>query len=112
MSKPKLPFDPVEALETLFKVIGSKGVCKSENCGEPIWWVTTRHGRRAPVNAHDGRLHWLTCPDAPKYAGTGRVSVAMGKTKIGGKVVRRSKRGPRVDRTEEEHGWQGGDEEA
>lgn len=40
------------------------GICRS--CGAPIWWIRTKAGKRAPVDA-DGTNHFATCPQADQW---------------------------------------------
>ncbi|MGK2898591.1 MAG: hypothetical protein ACSLE9_07870 [Burkholderiaceae bacterium] len=41
-----------------------QAVCKS--CGEPVDWVITDAGKRAPMNL-DGVPHFATCPQANEW---------------------------------------------
>lgn len=48
--------------------LGVPGFCgsKGNGCGQEIWWVKTRAGKAAPMNA-DGASHFGTCEFARNF---------------------------------------------
>jgi len=39
---------------------------KCRGCGETVYWIITRNGKRMPVDP-DGTSHFATCPSAERY---------------------------------------------
>jgi hypothetical protein len=59
-------------IELLYKTIGaSPGTCTGPTCTEPVWWVLTKNGKRAPFTA-DGLNHFADCPDRERFRKGGR----------------------------------------
>lgn len=56
-------------IATLLQNLGDPGFCGSKTgggCGQEIWWVKTRAGKAAPMNA-DGSSHFGTCEFARNF---------------------------------------------
>jgi len=51
-------------IATLLKAIGDEGKCRG--CGQQIWWVRTKSGKRMPVTAA-GLCHFADCPAAQAF---------------------------------------------
>lgn len=78
MTNPLFPsdLDPRDAeiarlkrnISTLLGNIATAAFCGSDGngCGAEIWWIKTRLGKSAPVNA-DGASHFGTCPFARNF---------------------------------------------
>lgn len=55
-------------IATLLQNLGDPGFCgkHGNGCGQEIWWVKTRAGKAAPMNA-DGSSHFGTCEFARNF---------------------------------------------
>lgn len=53
-----------KVLEKSFDALFGSGKCKG--CGEKIWWVFTKNGKRSPIRA-DGVSHFADCPKAGTF---------------------------------------------
>ena len=53
-----------ERVSTLLNKIGSRAKCKG--CGQQIWWVTTRHGKKMPVS-ESFLCHFEDCQSADQF---------------------------------------------
>ena len=52
-------------IASIYTTIGAgPGNCRA--CQEPVWWVTTKNGNRAPFTA-DGLNHFADCPNAKDF---------------------------------------------
>ncbi len=51
-------------VEKLVKILGQAGTCRG--CGDPIYWVITKNGKKSPLDA-DGESHFATCPKADRF---------------------------------------------
>lgn len=50
----------------LFEIPAGATSTPCRSCGAPVYWVTTRRGKKMPVNA-DGTSHFASCPQAGKW---------------------------------------------
>jgi len=51
-------------MASLLKILGDPGLCRS--CGAPIFWVTTKTGKKMPVTPA-GISHFADCPNAAQH---------------------------------------------
>lgn len=58
MRQPELPFR--------YEIPEGTDPKPCSSCKAPMYWITTAHGQRMPVNA-DGISHFATCPDAANH---------------------------------------------
>lgn len=55
-----------------FEVPPGTPVRSCMSCGQRIYWIETRSGKRMPVNADGFESHFASCPKADEHRGNPR----------------------------------------
>lgn len=58
-----------EVCEHLLRQVGEDSRCSSSLCGERIFWIVHRNGKRTPYDV-DGVPHFITCPARDRFRKT------------------------------------------